>query len=126
MREILFRGKRIGNGEWVYGNYAHTDCYPKCNDYIGQNVIDRPIIPKTLGQYTGLIDKNGKKVFEGDIIRNTDDNNIAVVSWYEEHAAFMLYIKKQNKIYFLYDNNFKLIEVIGNIHDNPELLKEHD
>lgn len=77
----------------------------------------------TLGQYTDLIDMNGKKIFEGDIIQNIITKETAIVRWYTEHSAFMLYDKNNNKVYFLYDNDFNKIEIIGNIYDNPELLE---
>lgn len=134
MREILFRGKRKDNGEWVEGYFCrryfpelpHDRCVIQ---YKTESTKEwRPaymvaeVIPKTVGQYTGLSDKNGKKIFEGDIVTNPK-GDIGRVTWYEEHCAFMIYSITENKVYWLFDNDFSLIEIIGNIHDNPELLK---
>ena len=133
MREILFRGKRTDNGEWVYGWLGHLNCYnPQAKTissvYFTEITEDHDtrlniiVDYKTVGQYTGLTDKNGKKIFEGDIVTNPK-GDIGRVTWYEEHCAFMIYSITENKVYWLFDNDFSLIEIIGNIHDNPELLK---
>lgn len=134
MREILFRGKRTINGEWIegfytcfngkeyriYSGYAETDCgdyYPDCDN----------IDPKTVGEYTGLTDKNGKKIFEGDII-DTPDRLVKVV-WFEGNAQFDLhFIRYKDDVTTtnfkgIHMRDLKEYEVIGNIHDNPELLE---
>ena len=122
MREILFRGK-TELGRWIEGDllqylgYGKVHIVRHCLGAGGQEVI-----PETVGQYTGLTDKNGKKIFEGDIVTN-HKGDIGRVTWYEEYCAFMIYSITENKVYWLFDNDFSLIEIIGNIHDNPELLK---
>jgi uncharacterized phage protein (TIGR01671 family) len=125
MREILFRGKKTDTKEWVEGM-----AFPHDNDRVtmfSQHSVDGVLTGKevylgTVGQFTGLTDKNDTKIFEGDIIQNVMEGKTAVVQWFSEHSAFMLWCKSENQVYWLYDNDFHNIEVIGNIYDNPELL----
>lgn len=140
MREILFRGKRIDNGEWVEGFYVHIPCGRfLCDEHLIQTVdadgrIGQlyTVYESTLGQFTGLTDKNGKKIFEGDIVhvlgnqkvedwKNVDyigsvaflDAGFCAIDGTIEDHAF--------RRYQLPRLDFDL-EVIGNIHDNPGLL----
>jgi uncharacterized phage protein (TIGR01671 family) len=125
MREILFRGKKIYTKEWIEGV-----AFPHDNNKVtifSQHPMDGSLVGKevylgTVGQFTGLTDKNDTKIFEGDIIQNTTEGKTSVVQWFSEHSAFMLWCKSENHVYWLYDNDFHNIEVIGNIYDNPELL----
>lgn len=128
MREILFRGKRVDNGEWVegfyvrlngkehriYTGYAETDCGDYYPDWW-------QVDPETVGQYTGLKDTNGKRIFEGDIVRNRDCTMIVV--WYYFHAAFMLVFRVDGDYFETISNSHIYLKIIGNIHDNPEILK---
>lgn len=138
MREILFRGKSVPRGEWVYGFYAA--CKPRLSDSnrcVIQPVDERGVPevlvnvdPYTVGQYTGLCDKNGKKIFEGDIVEGAVHSawshriQRCVVAYGRDgfecrHHADGLYSE-----YFTYRVMFsRSVEVIGNIHDSPELLK---
>jgi uncharacterized phage protein (TIGR01671 family) len=143
MREILFRGKRKDNGKWVYGGsllqFAPGDsCYIAPSSgmvYIAEDdagniarlASDIPvIIPETVGQFTGLT-ANGTKIFEGDIVEITDDEGrtdfsdggIGTVGFFDG----LWYVNGQvhNALYDL-DKCYH-IEVIGNIHDNPELME---
>ena len=143
MREILFRGKAKAiagcpynngkpDGEWVFG-YIFPDLgamkirqfepdRPECNDY--------EIDPETVGQYTGLTDKNGKRIFEGDIVRygtntNRADNEEIYEVVFETRGGsgyFGIRISEIETWQFCLEVPAKLMEVIGNIHDNPELL----
>lgn len=133
MREILFRGKRIDNGEWVEGSLfnAKEDMFiiPHGNKYrydelegLAFDVYGCKVNPSTVGQYTGLVDKNGVKIFEGDLIRSTETGETAIVQWFSEHSAFMIWCKTSNQVGFLYECEKSIIEIIGNIHDNPELM----
>lgn len=122
MREILFRGKRVSNGEWVYGNYAFTDNNGKQHFVFQNEAFVNKVIPETVGQYTGKMDKNGTKIFEGDVIAYDNNRYSYIVRWDEERCGF--YAKMREFDDYDYLGNFwsKLSEIIGNIHDNPELL----
>ena len=160
MRDILFRGKH--NGEWVYGGFASA---PKktliieISDTMPTRMEGKHVDPETIGQYTGLLDKNGKKIFEGDILkvkhgimgREEEKPKMprnAYDMYYEENERGMYgrwfyfrnyaveykahgnsrgkYIVRNgsdqcdftNSLFYNHD-----AEIIGNIHDNPELLK---
>lgn len=124
MREILFKGKR-DNGEWVEGSIIAWK-----KPVILETIFDKKnlevricrfeVIPETVGQYTGLTDKNGTKIFEGDIV-NIEYNTVV-------KNAVIEYIGASFYGSTIADNweldNYYEIEVIGNIHDNPELMKE--
>lgn len=136
MREILFRGKRTDNGEWKYGYlYGIWE-----QGYILWGMINNvpnmvEVDPETICQYTGLIDKNGKKIWENDILHN---GNYFVVKWNAPCARFDIVLnnlynipigKWEPMICDWKNNDFKEYrkavdyEVIGNIFDNPELLE---
>ena len=144
MREILFRGKRTDNGEWIEGFYSAEEYNP----YIGKieyipriqiigKCVSLGVIPETVGQFTGLTDKNGKRIFEGDIVKCTDTINDfefnAVVEFGNPNGEYNW--GYQLKFISGEESNFDIlcwvdmeetgayIEVIGNIHDSPELLE---
>ena len=127
-REILFRGKRADNGEWIYGNLFIPDNPDKPVEIlIGTNSvrISYEVIPETVGQYTGLTDKNGKKIFEGDILEFTDaDKDITPYEIYWDESSSAWYIRDCEGCIDNCDPWVKeYFEVICNIHDNPELLE---
>jgi uncharacterized phage protein (TIGR01671 family) len=141
MREILFRGKRLDNGEWVYGNLAiridgETTIYdrPSGNGLVCS--VGRCVIPESVGQYTGLCEngKSGKKIFEGDIVEGHCHSQWShrlqrCVVEYDRDGFEARHYVKQGEImrYYSYKVLFsKDVVVIGNIHDNPELLKGAD
>jgi uncharacterized phage protein (TIGR01671 family) len=123
-REIKFRGKMVDNGEWAYGYFTVI----KGTYYISEDVpdgvyFDHSVIPETVGQFTGLHDKNGKEIYEGDIVQTDDYSKGAffginqpvkhIVIEYEELSTGM---------------GFRILhkdsaQVIGNIYENPELIK---
>ena len=152
MREILFRGKRADNGEWIEGYYAKQSnhaCFAHelkyqhfifkdvCLDFNLGGLQEFEIIPETVGQYTSLTDKNGVRIFEGDIVKCTDTINDfefnAVVEFGNPNGEYNW--GYQLKFISGEESNFDIlcwvdmeetgayIEVIGNIHDSPELLE---
>lgn len=139
MRERLFRGKRIDNGEWVYGFYFcmhHDDDREHIHHFIiPLNVPipkDKPIgeiqvevDPDTVGQcVSDLPDKNGKKIFEGDIVSGFfNHEKIVGYIFYGSDASF--FIQRDGLFGIGLNNASDWLEVIGNIHDNPELLEHY-
>lgn len=129
MREILFKAKRKDNGEWVEGYYVYCRkrhyILPVLNKAIGFDEREDEwveINPDTICRHTGRTDKNGKEIWENDIVRNKK-GDIGVAQWFEEHAAFMIWNKTKNCVCYLAENDFSKIEIVGNEFDNPELLE---
>ena len=143
MREILFRGKRLQGGNWVEGYFFKSDINkreresgkatliftPDCDTFIMVPECHNSfmVVSDTVGQYTGMKDKNGKRIFEGDVVKvlQGKDKDIAYVGF--ENGAFMLYPKTGNiyeRTLWEYWYNDWDVEVIGNIHDNHELLEK--
>lgn len=155
MREILFRGKRVDNGEWVYGYYVRYGFTGREKDYIvpshASALYAVEVIPETVGQYTGLTDKNGTKIFEGDIVQYISDDfdcqSVVLFGEYLQDGSGGEYLPTKCYAFYVevdnytapdyYDNlclpdylkyeNLKQVDnncvIIGNIHDNPELLR---
>lgn len=139
--QYLFRGKRKDNGEWVTGYYVFQR---KRSGVFGQVIseldFDRhliidlrgnlhEVIPETVGQYTGLKDKNGKLIFEGDIIRTKKYGRVIAHSNVRDYDIFIITyvpavfrLENIHRAFNLVGNSVDY-EVIGNIHDNPELLE---
>lgn len=120
MREILFRGKRISGGEWISGFLVDEK-------HIGDWVEAEPIYPETVGQFTGLTDKNGKKIFEGDIIECWSEGVKAKGTVQQNRGGlWIIYPAWQKHIMWGLcpnEDGSTDVEIIGNIHDNQELLQ---
>lgn len=127
MREILFRGKCFHTEEWVEG-YLGIEVPDELviqqfsyDEYFKSNCIDQySVKPETIGQYTGLTDKNGTKIFEGDICWFYGGDYYSRL-WEQNAIVAITDMTDDEQTHYL--NNAEYCEVIGNIHDNPELLK---
>ena len=133
----LYHGKRVDNGKWVEGYFFETnapvyraliivdmavDITDGYTVILGFNIVE--VIPETVGQYAGLTDKNSKKIFEGDIIKNVWTEDVHTVDWCVDSAVWVLPCvtdERRETTFNSYSGDD--YEVIGNIHDNPELLK---
>ena len=131
MREILFRGKRGTDDEWIYGySVVHKD---GCHAIIDSLYYDTyRVKTETVGQYIGLHDKHGKRIFEGDIVK-TKFNRLCIVVWFSSPVVTgwdLEAVRTSNNLAYTYQPtphdlwSSECLEVIGNIHDNPELLEE--
>lgn len=123
MREIKFRGKRaynpdnLENNEFVYGNYSNDPC-PNITWNNKQNELDvSEVVKETIGQFTGLKDKNGVEIFEGDIVNSNYFKNASVVFW-----RYGWYFNTGKDNHHSFNTASHSFEIIGNIHENPELL----
>lgn len=123
MREILFRGKRLDNGEWVDGNLFLSDTDGRAYILAGSRIvtIEWEADPSTVGQFTGLLDKNGECIFEGDVLTVDGEDGFFVLEFQEDTARFVM---SGDSIVVDFDNFWSYeVEVVGNIHDNPELFE---
>jgi len=132
-REIKFRGKRIDNGNWVYGDLIHDDLdFDLPGVSIRFNYKEefrysiKDVIPETVGEYTGLKDKKQKDIYEGDLVRTyVPEEGKLLERIIYENGSFRVNCLSGDKIdYPLGSILSKYIEVVGNIYQNPELLEE--
>lgn len=146
MREILFRGKRTDNDEWVSGYYVckkrpyfkdkgvnleHLICRNleiengDCKQFVDTIMTAHLVDPETIGQYTGLTDMNGKKIFEGDLclcnrnIAKRIDKQVFEIKFDTDYGGFL----GEGGALRIYPENFYMCEIVGNIYDDPELLR---
>lgn len=144
MREILFRAKRTDNGEWINGYYVRQDetsyCFKEDYESHPENTkhyiafdmqtdwglpnrhLVTEIVPETLCQYTGLTDKNGNRIWENDIVSGYF-NHKKITGFIKYGSNAVYYIEREGSYGIHLDNSEDWLEVIGNIFDNPELLK---
>ena len=132
MRKIKFRGKDIETGEWIYGHFfqrlGHYPAIVEPRPRDGKVMYyEIAVEDTTVGQFTGLIDNNGKEIYEGDILMFREEcNDTLVVKW--SKGSFVAEYTNRGEDGFRVCSNYfavepKLFRVVGNIHDNPEVLK---
>lgn len=136
-RTIKFRGKRLDNGKWVYGSLLQGESQSVIAAVEGNslNVHDCfEVVPEAVGQFTGMLDRNGKEIYEGDILQSPSGNTVVVKFGYKEHivkheiftdsfAAYGWIVENvENGITDFLDNEFLKGEIVGNRFDNPDLL----
>lgn len=142
MREILFRGKRLDNGEWVEGWYQPETTIKHWNgiqETVGVTIAykvedgfleDTLVDPPTVGQYTGLNDKHGKRIFEGDIVKTSDITHEGVIQIPGESFEIAMrkgcWVMVAGEDWDFLETNHECIQVIGNIHDNKSLLNNQE
>ena len=150
MRETLFRGKRTDNNKWIEGGYCYcnnksyivitTRYIPDTRDwdeadYYEKHPVYKPmfieVIPETVGQFTGLYDRNDKKIFEGDVVKTVTfgfdcEKFITEVKFGARSGVQGFYLANGRSMFYFGQKDISVMddtEVIGNIYDNPELLK---
>ena len=125
MREILFRGKDIDSGLWCYGDLAFSrDKKAYIRFWAHNGYLTREVMPETVGQFTGFVDKNKKRIFEDDILASTyEEENVVheLVLWYN-NGWHIRWKQAEPDVIWQQDMD-RYSEVVGNIWDNPELLE---
>jgi len=138
MREIKFRGKRLDNGEWVYGYYVYYGWIDNQKHYIVPDYASAlyafEVDPSTVGQFTGILDKNEREIYEGDILKDTNN-----AIYYVDFIRGCFYLKTNYKSFphlgwtewlpMCEIDRLAIpveFEIIGNIYENPELLSKSD
>lgn len=137
-REIKFRGLDVMTGEWVYGNLVQTGVGMKYiipKNFIADEIPQWKVDKETVGQYTGLTDRNDKEIYEGDIVKYLDAygcstengydfsefDNVGVIEWEEEEMRYSVTNRENIDLETFWES--KHIEVMGNIYEHPELLE---
>lgn len=127
MREIIFRGKDASTGEWAFGFYTPVSIGSgNMADAIITGTARKCFIPvlvdpNTVGQHTGLTDANRNKIFEGDIVRITYEDEIGIVAWCEDDGSFAVFWSDERTT-FTDDIWGSDVEVLGNVYDNPDII----
>lgn len=125
MHEVLFRGKEVADGKWIEGFYSAEEYNPYSGEVehipriqiIGK-CVSLGVIPETVGQYTGLTDNNGRKIFEGDIVDYISSDVIG-----NPKTGTIIVEDMTDYDTMIYLNHSEELQIIGNIHDNPDILK---